>query len=560
MKQQEIGKQVLCPSCGQPMRLRNGKFGEFWGCSQFPRCKTVVKKAKNGQPAKKSVLVRPTEFRKKLVPNRYQLAIFNEIQNGSGNIITEACAGSGKTTTNEYASFLLPRDKRCAYIVFNTHIKEEALTRMPPWVEVMTTHSLGLQAITAYTSKKPEIVEDKVERILKDLLVLGGTFEFEKGLVSLAANLVSKAKNTLIELDEEGAAFLCDRYAIETNGNFFRIWQLAREALLVNNRNLSVVDFDDMIYLPVKLNMVVRQFDWILGDEVQDFNVAQIELLKKALTPNGRILAVGDSNQSMYGFRGADIEAMQKVKNGFNALSLPLSITYRCPRSHVELVNKLFPDIPFEAAPNAKEGEIISISEDRMLGMVSEGDMILCRVNAPLVKPCFELIRRGIKATIAGRDIGKGLVNFIERMNAKDLPNLLRKLREHEEKEVNKLLAENKGNQAAVLQDKVDTILALSSGCRTVKDVIIKIEEVFSDDRKGIVFSTVHKAKGLEAERVFILRPDLLPHPMAKQAWEKLQEENIKYVAMTRSLNVLAFVGEIPVDDMYAVSEEEEIR
>jgi superfamily I DNA/RNA helicase len=52
----------------------------------------------------------------------------------------------------------------------------------------------------------------------------------------------------------------------------------------------------------------------------------------------------------------------------------------------------------------------------------------------------------------------------------------------------------------------------------------------------------VHQAKGLEAERVFITRPDLMPLTRVRQEWELQQELNIEYVAYTRSKSELFFV------------------
>jgi DNA helicase-2/ATP-dependent DNA helicase PcrA len=66
---------------------------------------------------------------------------------------------------------------------------------------------------------------------------------------------------------------------------------------------------------------------------------------------------------------------------------------------------------------------------------------------------------------------------------------------------------------------------------------------IFSDDQVGVVFSSVHRAKGLEAKRVYILSPELMPHKMATKPWELEQERNIEYVAITRTLSELVYVG-----------------
>jgi superfamily I DNA/RNA helicase len=96
--------------------------------------------------------------------------------------------------------------------------------------------------------------------------------------------------------------------------------------------------------------------------------------------------------------------------------------------------------------------------------------------------------------------------------------------------------------QAQSLRDRVETIFALADGCQTLAEVKSRVYKVFDDSQKGVTFSTVHKAKGTEAERVFILEPDLMPHPMAKKPWEQQQERNVRYVALTRSKRELFFV------------------
>ena len=104
------------------------------------------------------------------------------------------------------------------------------------------------------------------------------------------------------------------------------------------------------------------------------------------------------------------------------------------------------------------------------------------------------------------------------------------------------MIAANKNTQAQALEDKVETILALADGCDDIGCLEDKIKLIFSEKAEGVVFSSIHRAKGLEAQRVYILHPELLPHPMAKADWEKEQEKNIEYVAITRTLDQLIYV------------------
>jgi len=323
--------------------------------------------------------------------------------------------------------------------------------------------------------------------------------------------------------------------------------------------NAKVVDFDDMCWIPVIQHLPCTKYDIIIVDELQDTNATQVELALMSVKDNGTVIGVGDSKQSIYGFRGADVNAIPNLINRLNAETLPLSITYRNPQSVVDLVNNKFPEIHFEGRKNAPPGKVQNIPDYSLTELAKVGDMILCRVNAPLVEYCFEFIRQGIKATIRGRDIGKNLISLIEKFEKQTsvLLDLLYNMSEYRDLETSKMIASNKVSQAIALADKVNTIIALADGCTTIQEIKDRIETIFSDDNPGILLSSVHKAKGLESKRVFILKPDLMPHPLAKQEWERDQEKNIEYVAYTRALEELYIVHEGIVTNDYPTPEEE---
>jgi len=511
---------------------RKGKFGPFLGCSGYPYCKTILPiEAKNKR-----------ELRKIKTPSAYQTTIFQWVLDQTKkNAVIKATAGSGKTTVQEHVVALLleigiPAED-IIYLVYNTHVAIEGRERGLP---AKTTHQVGLGIISKYNGKiKTVIDENKVNTIVKSLLRV--TWDEEKWMISPVSQIVSKLKNTLAPWDNVNQEKICDKFGIEVNGSAERIFELVRQTMTENNKQFSVIDFDDMIYLPVKFKMPCPQFKYVLGDEVQDWNRVQIELIKRL--SGGRTLCVGDENQSMYGFRGAAPDAMDRLIEAFDAEILPLSISYRNPASHVRLINKVFPNIRHEVAPGAIEGEILEMSEDRMLGEVRPGDMVICRTNAPLVKPVFQLIRQGVKAIILGRDIGENLIALLERFETKRVEDLLEKLVEYRTKEIAKLLKAEKTNQASSLDDKVETIIALADGCTHTYQIVQKINDVFSKHKEGVVFSTVHKAKGSEAKNVYILNPQLMPHPMARTEEDMVQEMNVLFVALSRSKEKMVFVG-----------------
>lgn len=183
------------------------------------------------------------------------------------------------------------------------------------------------------------------------------------------------------------------------------------------------------------------------------------------------------------------------------------------------------------------------VTEGDVVNDPIEGDFVLCRKTAPLVSLFFQYLLRGEKATIKGRDIGVSLIEMIK--GHKTIGQLLAYWANEQNSLMNKLkkqgilnFEEHSGYVS--LKDKIDTISFLSKLSKNITDLIDKIKIIFSDELSGIILSTVHKSKGLEADRVFIARPELLPMP-AKKAWQAEQEKNLKYVALTRARKELIF-------------------
>ena len=105
-----------------------------------------------------------------------------------------------------------------------------------------------------------------------------------------------------------------------------------------------------------------------------------------------------------------------------------------------------------------------------------------------------------------------------------------------------------------LLEQKVDVIECLADEVNTVSELKEMISSIFSDDVKGIMLSTIHKAKGLENDRVFFLLPELIPSKYATQDWQYEQEQNLFflqndivltldfYLTMINDLNNLKFL------------------
>jgi DNA helicase-2/ATP-dependent DNA helicase PcrA len=550
--------QENCPICNSPMVERKGKFGTFLGCSTFPKCKGTRQIAKNGNGSKPA-LTQHKELKLISTPSHYQQAIFDagmellkngQTSDGYKNLIMIATAGSGKTATTEHLIAMIKNLEPEFDGIYLTFDKKSAVEAQDKGLPGSTSHSKFFADYKAWRNN-PNLEVDtyKVNSIVKSLLEM--TMDDEGWMVSPVCQLVSKIKNTCAPTDEATLNKLCDKFSIEVNGSSDRIFELTRLALDENNKQLDKIDLDDQLYLTWKLKIPVKQYKWIFVDEAQDTNRVQIELILRSIKQDGHVIVVGDENQAIYSWRGADTKAMFNLKTALNAKEMPLSISYRNPQTHVNLINALFPDIKHEAFDKAIPGKIGTMSDNWMLGQVKDGDLVICRTNAPLIKPVFSLIRQGVKAIILGRDIGNNLSSLVERFKVEKVDDLLDKLEDYRIKEVNKLLKQEKTNQAQSLQDKVETIFAIAEDCKYVWQVTKRIQEIFSDKKDGVIFSTIHRAKGSEAKRVYILEPKLLPHPMAKTAEAMEEEKHVAFVAMTRSKDEMYFVnGPVPAGFM----------
>ena len=88
------------------------------------------------------------------------------------------------------------------------------------------------------------------------------------------------------------------------------------------------------------------------------------------------------------------------------------------------------------------------------------------------------------------------------------------------------------------IRDQCEVILAISDNCETLNQLKHLLETIFSDKNEGVVLSSIHKAKGLENNRVFIYQYDSMPYRSCNPT-QSQQELNIKYVAITRSKSEL---------------------
>ncbi|WP_316196680.1 ATP-dependent helicase [Bradyrhizobium sp. SZCCHNS3053] len=497
------------------------------------------------------------------IPSPQQAAFQDKAWNTTSSIVLIAVAGAGKTTTilrtverMRGSSIILAFNRKIA-----DEIKEKLQKAGVDWkkAEATTVHSIGLRN---YKKAVPGVktVKDKVANITSDWIESNKISPELAGHAAVVCQLVSLAKQSGIGI--EGQGHIDDTSIWEDIVEHFDLFDseelvkkaedlidLAIKVLKESNADRELVDFDDMIYLPLLYRIRFWQYDNVWIDEAQDTNTVRRLLARCLMKPRtGRLFAVGDPHQAIYGFTGADNDSLDIIKREFDAVEMPLTVTYRCPKAVVKMARAWVNHI--EAHPDAPEGSVTLESFESILQkqQLLDGEAaILCRNTRPLVTAAFALIRAKVPCRIEGREIGEQLKKLATRWKSiSNIPALDDKLEEWLEKEKAKWLPKKKMAKLQESEDKVETLRVIMDACREAKlhkvsDVVAYIDNIFADNVTGILtLSTIHKSKGREWKRVYWLdRFNTCPSKHASLAWEMEQEKHLQYVAATRSMGEL---------------------
>lgn len=194
------------------------------------------------------------------------------------------------------------------------------------------------------------------------------------------------------------------------------------------------------------------------------------------------------------------------------------------------------------AHPDAHVGSVDRLSFYRPTDFTGPDSACLCRNTAPLVAFAFDLLARGVPCHIVGKDIQVGLEKLIDKVPVgSSFLFFQRDLCRLREAEKEKLLKKGKREQAANYADKCNALCVIANNCMNREEIKQKLAKIFADGT-GLTLSTIHKAKGLEWSRVFLLDWELLPSPYAETEAAKQQEKNLQYVAVTRAKLDLVFI------------------
>ena len=466
-------------------------------------------------------------------PSPYNLAIQEYWQTyQQKNLMVDAVAGSGKTTQIFELCKLAP-NKRKLYLVFSKEMQTEVEPKLASTsTDVMTFHSFGLKAIRN-AGNRCRVDQWKYHNIFDQY----GYDDQKYGITkNQAIKTLQIIRDWYVEIDPDGVLDALEHWDIEVQDEFWdeHVNEFCEFLKFVDQQgiqDLSNVDFSDMIYAPLRLNLKFPQYDEVFVDEVQDLNTSkQLTLLR---IKNARLTCVGDPYQAIFGFTGADTKAFWNLQDRLNAKVFPLSKCYRCPDEVLELAQEYVPHIE----GTGKTGIINQWDRFDVFEKLKPGNLVICRRNAPLVSLALQLMAKKKPCKIKGREFSEFVIKLVEETEKKrisfsdlaiEIDNLINK-------KIEKITNEGKIRN---LLDAADCIKAISEECDSYPQFKADIRSLFADKVDGdfIHLCSFHRSKGLERDSVTIL----LDRPLSKPG--NGQESNLAYVAITRAKQELNFL------------------
>ncbi|MBZ9715769.1 UvrD-helicase domain-containing protein [Deinococcus multiflagellatus] len=476
-----------------------------------------------------------------------QLAVMNAVMTTGDNLVVESTAGSGKSTLLKTMAVVLPRRRPIGAFAFNGSISEEIREVMPEDVICSTLHAHGRSLLEAHRGRI-DLVPYKRRNLAQAYLA-----ELGLGEPKVLRNLTRLLELTLIHLaapDELPGLISAHGLSFPDGFDAPAAIRTVQAGALQAYRDKGQIDYTDMLYLPIKLKCGAGSLGVQLIDEAQDLTRLQHRLVKHLAGETGRVILVGDSEQAIYGFSGADVQGLERAEALFGARRLRLTFTWRCPKQHVALARQYSNHI--QAPASAAEGEVQRVTEDDVPALTQPGDLIVCRSNGPLVQLALRLAESGQAVKILGHDLDKDLTRHLtdtfrtpfhaadieERLTARG-EHLMRahartglsgaQLRRVVERDTDQLAC------CAALAVRAAQEAQGEGRAATAAEVVALAKSLMGRADGAVRLCTVHKSKGLEARRVIILHPEAL---MASGGDER-EERAVCFVAHTRARETL---------------------
>jgi len=463
-------------------------------------------------------------------PTEEQEAILSAATTTSDNLILVANPGTGKTSTLEMVEQAVPT-KPVLYLVFNKDNAKHAEKRMQSTTTVRTVNAMGHRVWGKSIAKNLTVDSKKCGDILramiKEVKDRSTTNEMWKVYWDVLAGVgMAKAVGYIPNGYYNNIPRLCtqEEFHDALDEKPDDLVSDLIDAVLARSIKLAyegAIDHNDQVYMPAVFGGTFPQFPLGLVDEVQDMSPVNHALLHRLFPPTGnrRIIAVGDPNQAIYGFRGAKSRGMEDLAQTYSMRTLPLSISFRCPRAIVEAAQWRAPNFRW-----LKEGGHVETLSELSASNIPETCTFLCRNNAPLFRLAMHLLSNGRSVQVAGSDIGPKLVAIMRKLGEEGMS------RQQALSAIADWQAEREAKESKTAKDLADCMRVFAGHGDSLGQAIAYAEHLFKQSGT-IKLLTGHKAKGAEYETVFFLNPWLCR--------EDEQDLNLRFVIQTRSADKL---------------------
>lgn len=467
------------------------------------------------------------------------------INYGGLSAMGNAVAGSGKSTT--MLEMLSRKGEGRAFLtLFSKSLQVELAPYARPDLNITTKHALGLKLFYK-NSVRPIVDGSKSKNLLMKHLNFNPE-DMPSDQRSMAwrelfnmCDLVSKLKVRFVDWRDTNEVNRVNmQYGCDVN-NIELVQDLIRMSL--ERGRTGWIDFDDMNYIPIIESFDFDQYDIGVMDECQDFSPMDALFLERCIVDGGKAVFVGDTRQSIMGFAGADTSMMEKLRNKFSCEVFPISYTFRCPHSVVNAVRNLGVHDTIKAWSGAKDGVFDDNATYDPMDYAA-GTMILSRRNATLIPFALKAYKIGRRVSVLGEHIEGKLMNIMRNRDEKTIDNLRVSILDEQARKVAKLMEGNPSASAIeLLNDVYDTLVNIINECTQVDQVSKMIKDIFTPKSDSLIYSSMHRSKGREADRVVILDANRMTLDLSKLNEEEIQQEkNLVYVAMTRAKHKLELV------------------
>ncbi|BDP44304.1 hypothetical protein DAETH_42730 (plasmid) [Deinococcus aetherius] len=477
-----------------------------------------------------------------------QRAFVGAVRDTERHLVLRATAGSGKTTTLAEAAWHLDTARPVMYFAYNKHAVTDVGPRLPPRVSASTLHAYGLRVLCRERSASLDVDEDKSLRLAG---VVYAEERVERRVLRAAARAWDAAREQALDGDAHEDDLVAEWPQEQGVGALRRVLHGMKRLSLHDWQTGGLPDFTDFLWLPLELGYADGTLGVALVDEAQDLTPLRQRFVTHLLGLNGndsragRLIAVGDPEQAIYTYAGADPQGLWRLAERLGAQELPLSVSFRCPTSHVQLARNASTFI--QAAPQARTGTVEHLAAET--ATYARGDVILSRLNAPLVRAALLLMTQDVSVNIRGRDLAArleaaaqdafprpftkdGIKDLVDVLYEKRAAPLVKKAREGD-LAAKKALGELK-DLCACLRLLALRAANVAGGTASIMDVMGVLRGLYHEDA-DVLLSTVHRAKGLEWERVTLLYPELMPSPHG----DPEEERCVLFVGLTRAKDTL---------------------